>query len=270
MIRNLLVAFSMLAATAVTSACSCGPPSPEFFCKYYSGADHQAVLHVEMLPLVPYYQDPDASDYILYFQPIVVLEVINESSAIGVGDTLNIPVGNTAFCEVASNTFESLASYVVLAEYLDTLRQIYVTSDSFVVSDKDLVFVGSLCAEAWVEVEDGRLTAPSHPGMPRFTIAEFREDLEVCAGIVAVRPLEERIDLQVFPNPASDFLRVSWRTDRVRSVSLIDMGGRAVAQRQLATVAQSLQLPVAGLAPGFYFLRLTTDEGSVTKKVVVR
>ena len=74
---------------------------------------------------------------------------------------------------------------------------------------------------------------------------------------------------QVYPNPASDNLNISGRNNiNLTSVELTDMNGRVV--KNLNVGAVSTQLNIADLNAGIYLLKVTSDQGVGTTKVVKR
>jgi hypothetical protein len=79
-----------------------------------------------------------------------------------------------------------------------------------------------------------------------------------------------RAALSLYPNPAHVSLTVSALPPVAGQVLLADALGRPVLHRELtAGSGGSLTLPLRGLAPGVYTLRLTTSAAVVTKRVVV-
>ena len=84
---------------------------------------------------------------------------------------------------------------------------------------------------------------------------------EVSTGI-PVLPAATEINL--YPNPAVDFIRIDSPVE-ITSWTLFDLSGKAVKH-----AAFDLQIPVIDLPAGFYFLKLDTVDGSVTKKIIKR
>lgn len=72
----------------------------------------------------------------------------------------------------------------------------------------------------------------------------------------------------VSPNPANDFISVS-NSDNilVSGISITDLNGRVVKQNSYTNVSD-IQVNVSDLASGMYMMNITTDKGSVTKKIV--
>ncbi len=74
-----------------------------------------------------------------------------------------------------------------------------------------------------------------------------------------------RWNVEVFPNPASTDVTV--RVSRPSTLMLLDLQGRTV----IPSTAVNTQFPIrkSQLAPGTYFLRVTTDNNTMTKKLVI-
>ncbi len=72
-------------------------------------------------------------------------------------------------------------------------------------------------------------------------------------------------NVEVFPNPASTDVTV--RVSRPSTLTLLDLQGRTV----IPSTAVNTQFPIhkSQLAPGTYFLRVTTDNNTMTKKLVI-
>ena len=72
-------------------------------------------------------------------------------------------------------------------------------------------------------------------------------------------------NVEVFPNPASTDVTV--RVSRPSTLMLLDLQGRTV----IPSTAVNTQFPIrkSQLAPGTYFLRVTTDNNTLTKKLVI-
>jgi len=80
--------------------------------------------------------------------------------------------------------------------------------------------------------------------------------------------------MQVQPNPASDFLRISLgqALDGQVQLQLIGADGRTVLRHNMDSVAegQIITLDVQQVPAGVYMVRLENGAGSSVKKVVIR
>ena len=70
------------------------------------------------------------------------------------------------------------------------------------------------------------------------------------------------------PNPANDFISVT-NSDNilVSGISITDLNGRVVKQNSYSNVS-NIQVNVSDLASGIYMMNITSDKGSVTKKII--
>jgi hypothetical protein len=94
--------------------------------------------------------------------------------------------------------------------------------------------------------------------------------------LVATRDLAFVNDFRVSPNPVvgQNSLTIQLNSQETfrGQIQLIDLTGRPVSQavsRDFSTGEQQLDFPLNNLSNGLYLLRLVTDKGQVTKKVVV-
>ena len=78
--------------------------------------------------------------------------------------------------------------------------------------------------------------------------------------------------IAVFPNPANDVVNVQCTMNNVQleGIEVIDVYGKVVRTVVGANNYSPIRINVSGLAAGMYFVRVTTDEGVVTKTFVKR
>jgi hypothetical protein len=94
---------------------------------------------------------------------------------------------------------------------------------------------------------------------------------EVCENIE-----EESFDerLNIYPNPASEVIHIE-SSEEMESVCIIDSQGGQVVRWSGGQVVRwsggqgKVEIPVGGLAPGLYLVRVETESGVVMRKVVV-
>ena len=76
----------------------------------------------------------------------------------------------------------------------------------------------------------------------------------------------------LYPNPAKMQATIELPASLSRqpvAAALVDALGRVVRQQILPAGAANHALPLTSVAPGVYALRLTTEQGTITKKLVV-
>ena len=75
------------------------------------------------------------------------------------------------------------------------------------------------------------------------------------------------IGVDMFPNPAHDVVRISSAKETIRMVEVYDINGRRVYAENVEN--NSFNLHRNGLKPGAYFVTLTFDQGTVTRKLML-
>jgi len=78
-------------------------------------------------------------------------------------------------------------------------------------------------------------------------------------------------ELSIYPNPAVNRVNVSFTraSGEPALLELSDMAGRILERRSLEPGFGQLSLDVSGLGSGIYFIRISSAEGSVSKKVMI-
>ena len=93
------------------------------------------------------------------------------------------------------------------------------------------------------------------------------------ARVLATAPAALAQLASVYPNPASGvatlLLPAALSNGQATAVTVIDNLGRVVLARTLAAGTQTLELPLAALAPGVYAVQARTAAGLVVKRLVV-
>lgn len=81
----------------------------------------------------------------------------------------------------------------------------------------------------------------------------------------------EMIDFEIYPNPADKEFGVRSLEFGVgdATIELYDLNGRKILEKQIPKESKEITVDVRRLKSGLYFCRITTEKGSVTKKVVV-
>ena len=75
-------------------------------------------------------------------------------------------------------------------------------------------------------------------------------------------------NFSVSPNPANDFITVSNSENIfVNTISITDLKGRVVKQNSFSNLS-NVQVNVSDLSSGVYMLNISSDKGSVTKKII--
>lgn len=96
----------------------------------------------------------------------------------------------------------------------------------------------------------------------RYVVENFRQNL-----LLSASNFDSKMNLQVYPNPASDFIMISYESpiEYELSVSLRDITGRIYFQ---TTMSKMLQLPVFQLTDGLYFIDIHSKDEHIVHKFI--
>ncbi len=74
-------------------------------------------------------------------------------------------------------------------------------------------------------------------------------------------------DFSVFPNPTKDIVNVSNTSSSINSIEITDLNGRVVKTVN-AIDASNAQVNISDLSTGVYMMKIVSDKGTTTKKVI--
>lgn len=74
--------------------------------------------------------------------------------------------------------------------------------------------------------------------------------------------------LAIYPNPATDNLTIEFPVFGIddKTIEILDLSGKIVATTQFSSF--KVNMDISGLSNGVYFLRLSCEEGLITKKFI--
>jgi endonuclease I len=90
---------------------------------------------------------------------------------------------------------------------------------------------------------------------------------EAC-GNLSVSQEDIESNLVVFPNPSNDIVYVQVNGMKVEEVNVIDMMGRSV--QSFTSDKNAVEVNVASIPAGSYFIEVVTEAGSTTRKIIVK
>ena len=76
-----------------------------------------------------------------------------------------------------------------------------------------------------------------------------------------------KLKVEIYPNPAGNTVTIRANDDSPLRMAVMDMNGRVVLESRQDT---SVPIDVSQLLRGAYFVRITTDEGTTVKKLIVK
>ena len=72
--------------------------------------------------------------------------------------------------------------------------------------------------------------------------------------------------LKLYPNPSNGMVYVRTELQQVLEVQILDLSGRLLSRKSVS--ANAFAIDMSGYAAGTYILRLVTDKGMVTSRIV--
>ena len=77
-------------------------------------------------------------------------------------------------------------------------------------------------------------------------------------------------NLSIYPNPVNDKLNFSWDKNDKATIRVFDINGKLVNYANDVSLLEGYQMNMSSLATGMYFVKITTKEASVVKKISVK
>ena len=79
-------------------------------------------------------------------------------------------------------------------------------------------------------------------------------------------------NLSIYPNPTSDIIYIKTTETGlfIRSLEILDVIGKSVYQGVLDNSNYLIRISVTDFQPGFYFIKLHTRKGVITKKIIIQ
>lgn len=96
----------------------------------------------------------------------------------------------------------------------------------------------------------------------------YRDSARAGVPVVSIEP-ELRKDIRVYPNPASEFIRIESQQalGQQTQISLYETSGKLVLQQVQTGNGTEITIPVQALPGGIYLLRVTTETGIFLTKI---
>jgi hypothetical protein len=74
-------------------------------------------------------------------------------------------------------------------------------------------------------------------------------------------------NFETYPNPATSIVNISSKNNGINSVIMTDVNGRTVKNVNVASVTEA-QINISDLAAGVYIMKIFSNEGTATKKII--
>ena len=79
----------------------------------------------------------------------------------------------------------------------------------------------------------------------------------------------ENVNVMIYPNPAKDVVRLSTDNSQQTTVRIYNVMGMLVGTQLATSATNEIEINVSDYNPGIYFFNIQTENGSVTKKIIV-
>jgi hypothetical protein len=99
-------------------------------------------------------------------------------------------------------------------------------------------------------------------------IAIFGTQLEADEILSTGSPKPKTVELEVFPNPAKDQVRIQLATDDQKNIQLFNASGQLL--QEWTTYEQQSRLDVSDLPKGVYWVNVRTDSASWSEKLIIQ
>ena len=103
-------------------------------------------------------------------------------------------------------------------------------------------------------------------------VALYENDKE-SVGVIATQGLsvtdDKEMNITIYPNPAKDYVKVSTDNGQQTTVRIYNVMGMLVGMRLATSATNEIEINVSDYNPGIYFFNIQTENGSVTKKIIV-
>jgi len=98
------------------------------------------------------------------------------------------------------------------------------------------------------------------------------EDVELVANFeeeTGIKPItNDESQITVYPNPTNGELRIENGELRINNVEVYDIMGKKLSSHPLIITSSNHLIDISNLSAGVYFLKITTEKGIVTKKII--
>ena len=88
-------------------------------------------------------------------------------------------------------------------------------------------------------------------------------------GTIGVEESVTETNIEIYPNPASDFIKLSAVSGQLSAVRVYNTLGMLVGTRLATSATNEIEINVSEYNPGIYFINISNEEYNVTKKIVV-
>ena len=175
---------------------------------------------------------------------VAVIEVLQHSIA---NDTITVVGGPGSLCGMGVTHFD-IGDTLLIGVY-------HLNADT----------IGfSICGIHYLGFSAGQVRGYIRPGVISQTYDEFKAGIGACTAMVHADSLE------IYPNPVHHTAKIRFpnKFSEVYSLGIYDSSGRLIRLYQ-NLLSGRLEIDMADLPPGMYFVQVSSKESTVTRKLLV-
>lgn len=76
-------------------------------------------------------------------------------------------------------------------------------------------------------------------------------------------------EFEIYPNPNNGKFRISWIGFNIEKIEIINVLGEKIYTREFSLQPETLDLELAGIPPGIYFVKINNGSSSAVKKIIL-
>lgn len=202
--------------------------------------------------------------------------IFNLSDAVVIGNTVEVPVSVMSSGNVSSVDFSiPLNTNIVTFNSITEVAHGAESLNYFNTNDNTLRFTSFNTANfntnrpvaaVKFNLTNGQLSTTDLAGSLAFINGDNAE-VAFVGEFVGINTVDYSNIVSVYPNPASSFIQVI--SPEVASVQLMDASGRIVSVNTNVSAGQAVTISTVDFASGVYFVKISNDNFSVNKRVVI-
>jgi photosystem II stability/assembly factor-like uncharacterized protein len=95
--------------------------------------------------------------------------------------------------------------------------------------------------------------------------------MDISGNILSTTNFLAETNALIFPNPTTNFVTISIKDiSKNYTISIFDALGREVLKKEFLSGKQNLKLSVSEFSPGTYFIKISSKNESITKKLIIK
>ncbi len=154
-------------------------------------------------------------------------------------------------------------------QYVIQLQAIFSNGDTVDLCQNITVLYNNETGENCLNADSTNLIFPSQFDSELMYNASFPSNESFCESWTVGLNESSNFDLNIFPNPSSDFINVNFKNNNQNlAISLFDLNGKMLFQ-QNSFNRTSEKIDVSNLEKGIYYLQIQSETEQISRRVIV-